>query len=424
MTDEIHPPSSDESRPDVDADIDTDADTHADVEPSSDPEATTDGASGASFGLLIVALLVLAGGAVYFIGNVLSAEDEVADAQARAEEQIELFDPTEFTSEFSTDDVPPTSLPLVDDDIADTPAPATDDDAPVTTSEAPAPAIDPSQITLAFINRVPGDEYGFVGYIDPAGERHITQLECVRLDLNDEIGLCLSATAGIGGTGRGIIVDPSLSPMTRFGVNEPSRAAVSPDGTVVAWTGFSLGHSYLDVGEFATTTQLISVDRAIGANLEEVFTTYRDDVIVEDIERNYWGVTFVDSDHFFATLGTVEGTSIVEGRVSTSRIDVVFDNATCPEVSPDGSTIVAKERRGDMFQLVAIDVATGSRRDLGETRSVDDQVEWADDDTILYALPNTEEGTAAQQVFDVWALDVAPGSAPRLIIPFADSPAA
>jgi len=380
-----------------------------------------------SFLLLVVALLVLGGGAVYFVGAVLSANSETDAAQASAEDQLDLFDPTEFAEEFTPDQdgTAPSSLPLAEEPTTTAPAPEAEESKEEgATTSTPIPNIDPADIALAFINRVPGDEYGFVGYIDPTGERHVTELECARLDLNEEIGICLSATAGLGGTGRGLLLDPSLNPTLRFGVNRPSRAAVSPDGTVVAWTGFSLGHSYLAAGEFATTTQLIAVDRSIGANLEEVFTTYADGELLDDPTRNYWGVTFVDSDHFYATLGTTSGTSIVEGRVSNSRIDVVFENASCPEVSPDGSTIVAKEQRGDAFQLVAIDTETGARRDLGETRSVDDQVEWADQDTILYALPNPDEGTDAQPVFDVWALDVDPGAEPRLIIPFADSPAA
>lgn len=376
-----------------------------------------------SFALLAIALLIFVGGAVYFVGSVMSANEETAAAEARANEQIELFDPTEFSNEFT--DETPSSLPLTDGGEDAAPVTTTTSTAPaVEESTPPAQAIDPDEIALAFINRVPGDEYGMVGYIDPAGERHVTELECSRLDLNEEVGICLSATAGLGGSGRGFLLDPDLTQTLRFGVNLPSRAAVSPDGAVVAWTGFSLGHSYLNTGEFATTTQLISVERKIGANLEVDFQTYRGDQVVDDLEKNFWGVTFVDSDHFFATLGTTEGTAIVEGRVSNSRMDVVVENATCPEVSPDGTTLVAKERRGDFMQLVAIDIATGERRDLPETRSVEDQVEFADDDTVLYALPNPDEGTDAQPVFDVWAMDLAPGSTPRLIIPFADSPAA
>lgn len=398
----------------------------ADDQPQPQPRSS-------SFAFLAVALIVLAGGAAYFIGSIVSAKEETAAAQARAEEELELFDPTEFANEFGTDT--PSSLPLADATTTTVAQPESDEptdedddsSSPTTTASptsAPRPDINPDDIALAFINRVPGDEYGLVGYIDPSGERHITELECSRLDLNEAVGICLSATAGLGGSGRGLLLDPGLNPSLRFAVNLPSRAAVSPDGSVVAWTGFSLGHSYLAPGEFATTTQLISVDRSIGANLEQVFSMYRGDDLLTDVDMNYWGVTFVDSDHFYATLGTGDGVSIIEGRVSNSRLDVVFENATCPEVSPDGKTIVAKEPRGDFMQLIAIDVETGDRRELGESRSVEDQVEWADDDTILYALPNLDEGTDPQPVFDVWALDVAAGSSPRMIIPFADSPAA
>ena len=60
---------------------------------SSDPSRST---SKGSFLLLVVALLVLAGGAVSSIGAVLSANSETDAAQASAEDQLELFDPTEF----------------------------------------------------------------------------------------------------------------------------------------------------------------------------------------------------------------------------------------------------------------------------------------------------------------------------------------
>ncbi len=410
-----------------------DDDSSSETEPVDTGLADQPQTRASSFALLAVALIVLAGGAAYFIGSIVSTKEETEAAQASAEEELELFDPTEFVNEFGTETPP--SLPLADDSPStvvqnESDEPTDDSDAESTTpttaspTSAPRPDVNPADIALAFINRVPGDEYGLVGYIDPSGERHLTELECSRLDLNEAVGICLSATAGLGGSGRGLLLDAGLNPSLRFAVNRPSRAAVSPDGSVVAWTGFSVGHSYLNSGEFATTTQLISVDRSIGANLEQVFTTYRDDELVTDLESNYWGVTFVDSDHFYATLGLGSDTAIVEGRVSNSRMDVVIENATCPEVSPDGKTIVAKERRGEFMQLIAIDLETGERRDLGESRSVDDQVEWADDDTVLYALPNLEEGTDAQPVFDVWALDVGAGSTPRMIIPFADSPAA
>ncbi len=384
-----------------------------------------DESSDSGFALLILALLVLVGGSVYFVGQLLSSNSETAAAQASAEAALAEFDadPGVVVT------LPPESLPLVEEPAADEVDEVDSEPEPVvsttTTTEVAFPTVDPSEIAFAFVNRVPGDQYGMVGYIDPAGERHITELECDRLDLNDFGGICLSATAGLAGTGRGLLLGPDLNPATRFGVSQPSRAAVSPDGAVVAWTGFTLGHSYLAAGEFATTTQLISVERGIAANLEEIFTTYDlDDEVVNDVDRNFWGVTFVDSDRFYATLGARESTFIVEGRVSNSRLDIVHENASCPEVSPDATMIVAKEQRGDSFQLVLINNETGERSDLVETRSVDDQVEWVDNSTILYGVVNPEEGTEAQPVLDVYALNVLDGSAPQLIIPFADSPAA
>lgn len=393
-----------------------------DGEMPADSVAEISDEGGTSFALLAIALLVLVGGSVYFVGRLLAVDSETAAAQAQAEERILAeFDPEEFTSEFADPETSPSSLPLAEDETTTTTTTTPES----TTTTTVRPAINPDDVVLAFVNRVPGDEYGLAGYIDRQGERQIVpDLECDRIDLNDNRGICLSATAGLNGSGRALILDGGLTPISRFGVNRPSRAAASPDGAVVAWTGFTLGHSYLAEGEFATTTQLISVDRKIAADLESIFKTYRNDELMDDEERNFWGVSFVDSDLFYATVGVGGETFIVQGRVSTSRMDVVFENASCPEVSPDGKTVVVKEQRGDRFQLIAIDVATGARRDLGETRSVDDQVEWADDNNILYGMPNLDEGTDSQPVFDIYALNVAPGSQPRLVVPFAESPAA
>lgn len=383
------------------------------------------GAGGSLVVWLAIALLVLAAGAVYVIGSVNRAGEQTAQAREQAERTIKAYDPNEFSSEFE----PADSLPLAEEEQSPTTT--------TTTTTSPAPAaqgdefagphpgllIDPGDVALAFVNRVPGDEYGLVGYLSYDGTRNQTQLECGRIDLNRAGGVCLSVGGGISGTGQGLITDPALVPIKTFGLTTPSRAAVSPDGSIVAWTGFTRGHSYLEPGEFATLTQVISVERSLAADLETSFVTYDGDQIVRNADRNYWGVSFVDSDRFFATVGFDDTTSVVEGRISDSRLDIVFPDATCPEVSPDGSTVVAKEQRGDRFQLVAIDVDSGERRDLGETRSVDDQVEWVDDDTIVYALPNPDAGTAAQPVFDIWAVDTTPGATPRLLVPFADSPA-
>ena len=65
-------------------------------------------------------------------------------------------------------------------------------------------------------------------------------------------------------------------------------------------------------------------------------------------------------------------------------------DAECPSLSPDG-TRVAYKKRGDRatgeWRLAVLDLATGKETLLAERRSVDDQVEWLDDDRILYGLP-------------------------------------
>lgn len=390
--------------------------------------------SNLAFGLLAVALLLMVGASVYFVGILLSNSSETDAAAQSATEQIEAFESPELlipetTIPPSVPETVPETVPFDDAAPVESGGEATGDseaaEVEFDETEAPSPNVDPSTIGIAFVNRTPGDEYGTVGYIDREGNRQQTNLECVRIDLNANGGICLDDTSGIGGSGRGLVLDASLNPLLRFGINLPSRAAASPNGDVVAWTGFSLGHTYLNPGEFATTTQLVEVERGIGANLETIFTTFdAEGNVIDDEERNFWGVTFIDSDQFYATVGVGANTQIVRGTISNSTMRVVHENATCPEISPDGSTLVVKERtEGDFFQLVAIDVETGERRNLPEARSVEDQVEFLDDSTIIYGLPNEAEGTEAQPAWDIWSLDLN-GGQPQLIIPFADSPAA
>ena len=407
------------------------ADDSATSEQQVDGDAETDEESNddLSFALLAVALLLMVGASVYFVGTLLGSDEETAAAQDRAAAQIEAFEATPNSSAPSAETTPST-LPLADEvldgsDSQAEPNAETEQEPEFDETQAPSPNVNPQDIGIAFVDRTPGDSYGTVGYIDRQGTRQSTNLECVRLDLNANGGICLDDTSGLGGGGRGLVLGPDLNPSLRFGINLPSRAAASPDGEIVAWTGFAVGHSYLDVGEFATTTQLIEVERGIGANLESSFATFGlDNTLIDDETRNFWGVTFVDSETFYATIGIGEDTSIVQGSIANSRMQVVHENATCPEVSPDGSTLVVKERRdGDFFQLVAINTTTGERRDLPEARTVEDQVEFLDDSTIIYGLPNEAEGTESQPAWDIWSLDLNGGS-PQLIIPFADSPAA
>jgi hypothetical protein len=65
-----------------------------------------------------------------------------------------------------------------------------------------------------------------------------------------------------------------------------------------------------------------------------------------------------------------------------------------------------------------LDLASGVETPLPETRSIDDQLAWLDDDHVLYGVPRGETGRT-----DVWMSPLS-GGEPRLLVRDADSPAA
>lgn len=66
-----------------------------------------------------------------------------------------------------------------------------------------------------------------------------------------------------------------------------------------------------------------------------------------------------------------------------------------------------------------LDLASGQETRLeGETRSVDDQVAWLDDDTVIYGLPRPDQPGAS----DVWTLPIHGGESPELLVENAWSP--
>ena len=66
---------------------------------------------------------------------------------------------------------------------------------------------------------------------------------------------------------------------------------------------------------------------------------------------------------------------------------VLRDGVECPSLSPDGKQIAYKSRIGDAsrWHLRVLDVATLEDHAVAETRSIDDQAEWLDDDTLAYS---------------------------------------
>ena len=256
--------------------------------------------------------------------------------------------------------------------------------------------------------------------------RRATPLRCDRVDFAGERGVCLT-TDRFYATHSIMVFDGAFEPLHRLPLHGvPSRARLAPNGRLAAVTVFVSGHSYLDEG-FSTETSIVDTytgERRI-ANLEEL-DVRRDGAPFRAIDFNFWGVTFAaDSDRFYATLATGGTMHLVEGRVSTRRADVVLEGVECPSLSPDQTRIVFKRRvplgLGFGWRLQVLDLRSHAVTPLAELRSVDDQAEWLDDATILYAIPDRSAPTP--MVTDVWQVPADGGGTPELLLKGASSPA-
>lgn len=281
---------------------------------------------------------------------------------------------------------------------------------------------------LVFRNTAAGAGYGHVasvGLDDPAGARTIGDPACDRVDatvseyscLRSERGIVPSYTATVYGADGAAVAEWPLAGI-------PSRTRISADGSLVATTSFVTGHSYATVG-FSTSTAIRSSAGADVGGEFESWTLLVDGRPVAPVDRNYWGVTFVDDDTFYATVGlTTSGqTYLVRGDLRTKTFTALQDNVECPSLSPDGTRIAFKRVTSGAGATVhwtpaIYDIASGSVTLLPESRSIDDQIEWLDDDTILYGMPRTDTPGDS----DVWRLDVSATGEPEIYLEHAWSP--
>jgi WD40-like Beta Propeller Repeat len=249
---------------------------------------------------------------------------------------------------------------------------------------------------------------------DRPGERPtFTGLVCERVYVSAGRGVCLvPKQEALGSAVAARLFDLDFRPARSVRLDGiASRTRVSPAGRYGAATTFVTGHSYQDEG-FSTTTSLIDLDSArVMADLEK-FAVTRNGKPFEAIDFNFWGVTFASDDRFYATLQTAGDIYLVEGNVPARTARVVADDVECPSLSPDGRRIAYKRRDGGSWRLHVLDLASGRRTPLSETRSIDDQVEWLDDGRILYGYTG-----------DVWVVPADGRGKPRIYLHDALSPA-
>jgi hypothetical protein len=212
---------------------------------------------------------------------------------------------------------------------------------------------------------------------------------CQRVAFAAGKGLCLDLL----GTSMAVeILDGSLQTVADFDLpGIPSRARVSPDGRWGGVTAFVVGHAYAAPGQFSTATTIIDLrtNKPI-ADLEKDFTVTDDGKVIDARDRNYWGLTFAgDGDTFYATLATGADTWLVKGSIRNRRARTIHQNVECPSLSPDETRIGYKKavsRNPTVWRFHVLDLTTGEETPLAETRSVDDQLAWLDDNHLLYGV--------------------------------------
>jgi len=263
--------------------------------------------------------------------------------------------------------------------------------------------------------------------LDDLDSRYVTDMTCVRVYAGPNGGICLGVQGTVAYSQDARAFDTHLTPGVQFDApGVPSRVRISSSGQFASATVFVSGDSY--GAAFSTRTFLFDVaaGQPIG-NLED-FTVFNDDgAVMQAPDFNFWGTTFAaDGDHFYATLGVggVGGlTYLVKGDVASRRMDVLRTNVECPSLSPDGRHIAFKKRINnipDNWRISVLDLDTLQDQELNETNSVDDQVEWLDDNHVLYAMPRY---ITTGLTSDIWVATVDGSQPPRVFLENALSPA-
>ena len=283
-------------------------------------------------------------------------------------------------------------------------------------------AVDANGPVWVFENTAAGPDYGRVGVLpadEPGGARTLTDLRCDRVDMAGGRGVCL-VNDRVAFRYSLEVFDRDLRVTHRLALaGLPSRVRVAPDGAVAAYTIFVQGDSYA-ADSFSTRTDLVDLVRGRTLVDLERFSVYRNGRRFQAVDFNFWGVTFTaDSQHFYATLGTGSHHYLIFGDIARRRADVVTDGVECPALSPDGTRVAFKVRNpadsaGQVtWRLWVLDLASGRRWPLAEEVNVDDQANWLDGASVLYAVPNTRLNSSATNTYVVPADGT---GAPRLLI--------
>lgn len=264
---------------------------------------------------------------------------------------------------------------------------------------------------------------GRVAVVRPDGSRTQTAVGCSRVHAAGGRAVCLRPDPTSPATFVLDVLGTDLTVQRTLPINGvPTRARISADGRLVAWTVFVSGDSYTSSG-FSTRSGILDLATGVLTNSLEDFT------VVDDqgrrgkppVDANFWGVSFADDDNtFYATMATGPHFYLVQGDFASETVTVLADDVECPSLSPDGTRLVYKHRLPDLtWRLEVYDLGSGRRTRLAETQNVDDQGAWLDDQTVAYGKVDPETGEVG-----VWTVPADGSGTPSRLAGDAESPSA
>jgi hypothetical protein len=268
---------------------------------------------------------------------------------------------------------------------------------------------------VIFRTLAPPEAHGRVALmpLDPGGARELTNLSCVRVHYAGGRGLCIVQEAqGHASLYTAYVFDRALTRGRRIDLNGvPTRVRVAPNGRRAAITTYFEEES--PAGERLASDSIV-VDLRAGrviADLRE-FRIETDDLPAPAGPIDFGGLSFErDGDRFFGSISTATERYLVAGSIDDRRMTTLRGGVAAESLSPDGRRLLVKKLRPHGFwQLAVIDLQTWSEHDLRQgPRSVDDQVEWLDNEHVMYHDAD-EAGTS------LWMLPIDGVDGPRVFV--------